>query len=679
MAAFAPNVGPYIRILDPGAGMGILAAALVDQWLRAENRPQAIHISAVENDRSLLPYLEQALALCQETCLANDIRFTYEVVCQDFIEVGVSLIRQQSQFSFFDGKTPDLRPNIVIANPPYRKISSQSQTRKQLRTIGVETSNLYTAFIAVALKLLDQDGHLIAITPRSFCNGPYFKAFRKFLFEHAAFKRIHIFNARNKAFSDDEVLQENIIFHLVKQTTHDSTVLISANEGPHDETLSLITMPHEVVISPFDPNKVVHIISDQIGQQVIQKINTLPNTLANLNISVSTGRVVDFRAARFLRKTTEKDTAPLIYPAHFDINSGRIAWPRRTIKKPEAIVRCQETEDLLVDNGVYVLTKRFTAKEERRRVVAIVHTPDYTTSHKVGFENHINYFHANGHPLSENLARGLATFLNSTLVDMYFRIFNGHTQVNATDLRLMKYPSMAQLEALGERTGDQVMSQARIDELVERNLLPVSEQLNPVAAATKNNEAISILKQLGLPRGQQNERSGLTLLALLDLKPGDTWAEARPSLIGITQMMNFFEAYYGKKYAPNTRETVRRFTVHQFIQAGIVVPNPDQVRPINSPNYVYQIEPSTLKLIREFGTESWDEHLQGYLSARNTLRERHAEEREMQRIPIKISDEQSVMLSPGGQNILIQRIIDEFCPRFTPGADLIYLGDTKEK
>ena len=130
---------------------------------------------------------------------------------------------------------------------------------------------------------------------------------------------------------------------------------------------------------------------------------------------------------------------------------------------------------------------------------------------------------------------------------------------------------------------------------------------NANKAEQKIREALEILKALGLPKQQQNERSALTLLSLSDLKPGDPWGKASSPLMGITPMMEFFAAHYKKQYAPNTRETVRRHSVHQFVQAALIVPNPDKPsRPTNSPKAVYQIEPSVLKLLHEFGKPSWD-------------------------------------------------------------------------
>ncbi len=193
-------------------------------------------------------------------------------------------------------------------------------------------------------------------------------------------------------------------------------------------------------------------------------------------------------------------------------------------------------------------------------------------------------------------------------------------------------------------------------------------------------ETVVILRDLGLPRGQQNERSALTLLALLDLRPDVPWSAASSPLRGITPMMEFFSREYRKTYAPNSRETVRRFSVHQFIQAGLVVQNPDRPdRPVNSPRAVYQIEVGALKLLRAYGTDDWQPDLGKYLQSVGTLKSRYEAERLMQRIPVVLPAGTRISLSPGGQNVLVQMIISEFCPRFTPGGHVLYVGDTDEK
>ncbi len=204
-----------------------------------------------------------------------------------------------------------------------------------------------------------------------------------------------------------------------------------------------------------------------------------------------------------------------------------------------------------------------------------------------------------------------------------------------------------------------------------------------MAVSKKNKkiaEALSILVDLGMPRAQQNERSALALLALLDLSPDKTWSEAQDPLMGITPIMDWARKHYNKRYAPNTRETVRRQTMHQFVQAGIALYNPDQPdRPVNSPHAVYRIEPGCLKVLRMFGTKKYKKNLAGYMASRETLSAQYAKHREMKMVPVRIAKGQQVRLSPGEHSELIRAIWEEFGPRFVPGGTLVYAGDTGDK
>jgi hypothetical protein len=194
------------------------------------------------------------------------------------------------------------------------------------------------------------------------------------------------------------------------------------------------------------------------------------------------------------------------------------------------------------------------------------------------------------------------------------------------------------------------------------------------------DEAVKIITALGLPRAQQNERSALCLLALVNLTPKKAWADAENPLVGITPIMDWARRHYKKVYAPNTRETFRRQTMHQFLAAGIVLYNPDQPgRSVNSPKAVYQIEPETLKLLRCYGTNMWTPELSGYLAERQTLIARYAMEREHNLIPVEIAPGRLITLSPGEHSELISCIIEDFAPRFAPGSRLVYAGDTGEK
>ncbi len=193
-------------------------------------------------------------------------------------------------------------------------------------------------------------------------------------------------------------------------------------------------------------------------------------------------------------------------------------------------------------------------------------------------------------------------------------------------------------------------------------------------------EALEILVALGLPKAQQNERSALCLLALLNLTPDKAWVDAENPLLGITPMMDWAREHYGKAYAPNTRETFRRQTMHQFCDAGLALYNPDRPdRPVNSPKAVYQIESTALALLRSFGEPAWQDSLNRYLAGRETLIARYARARAQNRIPVKIASGKEITLSPGEHSELMRSIIDEFAPRFAPGSVLVYAGDTGEK
>jgi len=198
---------------------------------------------------------------------------------------------------------------------------------------------------------------------------------------------------------------------------------------------------------------------------------------------------------------------------------------------------------------------------------------------------------------------------------------------------------------------------------------------------TKNiKQALEVLSALGFPRAQQNERSALCLLALLNLTREKTWAQASNPLMGITPIMDWARLHYQKKYAPNTRETIRRQTMHQFVDAGITVYNPDEPgRAVNSPLAVYQIEDVALSLLRTFGSTDWKVNLKGYLAERPTLSEKNAKQRVLKQIPVEIAPGQSIKLSPGEHSELIKAVIESFAPTFVPGCTLVYVGDTGDK
>lgn len=438
-----------LRVLDPGAGSGMLSAALVDRVL--EERPGlAVHVVAVECDETVLPHLQDTLGGC---VAAGGGRVTCEVVDADFITASTGIARDE-QLSGFD---------LVIQNPPYAKLAASSAARKAVREVGVDAPNLYAAFLALGTEALHPDGQLVAITPRSFCNGPYFAAFRAYLLNQLAIDRIHIFESRSTVFADTGVLQENVVFSGTKGGPRDH-VLLSTSNG-HMDDASHRHVPYSDVVRPDDPHRFVRIAANDEDTVIAEQVLAQPETLSSLGIKVSTGRVVDFRSRECLLAAVEEDAVPLIYPGN--IRDGLVAWPRE-IRKPQWFrPGADKDEKLLLPEGWYCVVKRFSSKEERRRIVAAVWSPERVPG-RVAFENHLNVFHVNGSGLDRNLAFGLSMWLNSSLVDKFFRTFSGHTQVNATDLRSMRFPSEAALCELGINASESLPAQADIDSLVDK-------------------------------------------------------------------------------------------------------------------------------------------------------------------------------------------------------------------
>lgn len=684
-ASLFSNTSEDLRILDPGAGVGSLTAALVEELCDRKQKPSSISLACYEIEHTFLNYLRSTLNASEVRCKESQINITSKVFVEDFI---LSYSGESPQINLFssDQNSSDSFTHVIM-NPPYKKISSGSEHRLALRLAGLETSNLYTAFMFLAAQKLRVGGEMVAIVPRSFCNGAYFRSFRKQFFSRMCLRHIHVFEKRNSAFKGDDVLQENIIIHAVKDAEPLDVKITTSKGGDFfrspifrsyiAEDMTQRTTEYSSVIRDDDPNQFVRIAVSDFEQSIFDRIAYFETSLSDLSLEVSTGPVVDFRLKSDLRTEPQKGAVPLLYPAHF--KNGKVQWPKE-MKKPNAIQVTEQSQKWLWPNrGYYVVTKRLSSKEEKRRIVASIYASDLPGK-LVGFENHLNVYHHEHEGVSRSLAMGLSLYLNSSLLDRYFRQFSGHTQVNATDLRSLGYPCSEALERMGEQAADRQLSQQQIDSIVESELALMTDDMNPLLAQQKIDDALEIIKALGMPKQQHNDRSALTLLALLDIKPSDEWSGISNPLIGITPIMSYCRDHYGKEYAPNSRETFRRQTMHQFVEAGIALYNPDDPgRSVNSPKACYQVSEEASLVIQTFGSDEWETALEQYLDGQETLAAKWAKRREMNMIPVQVADGKEITLSPGAHSALIKQIIEEFAPRFAPNAEVIYVGDTGSK
>jgi adenine-specific DNA-methyltransferase len=437
-----PETGA-LRILDPGAGSGSLTAALVARVLR--EAPQlSLEVVALEIDNSVAGVLRDTLVDATATAARVGTEISTSVVIGDFIHIAEEL---GSEF------------DVVIMNPPYAKIRAGSAHKKAMAARGVDAGNLYAAFLALSAIALKPGGKLVAITPRSFTNGPYFAQFRGFLLDRVALDRIHIFASRATVFSDTGVLQEIIIIAGTR-AGETSTVTLASSTGHEDEFVEQ-EVAFSQIVHEGDPARFIRIPSADGAHAAVELMLSLPASLADLGVKVSTGRVVDFRSRDNLVEKAGPENFPMVYPAN--LKSGEVIHPLANAKPQRFCFVLEKDARLLVPAGTYVLIKRFSAKEERRRIVAGIWA-DCTIP--VAFDNKLNYIHADGAGLDTELAVGLSIWLNSTLVDTAFRTFSGHTQVNATDLRSMRFPSADMLRALGAGRSAALPTQGEIDEMV---------------------------------------------------------------------------------------------------------------------------------------------------------------------------------------------------------------------
>ncbi|HII3840006.1 TPA: Eco57I restriction-modification methylase domain-containing protein [Pasteurella multocida] len=435
MANLFDDNAQKVKLLDCGAGIGSLSISAIKKL-------KNISISHLwEIDPIMLEQLKINM---------DSMGIHFSIFEKDFISAAVENILSSN------GE----RYTHAIINPPYKKINSSSEHRKELKKVGVETVNLYSAFFALTIMLMEKGGQVVAIIPRSFCNGPYYKPFREILLKKCSIEHIHIFESRNKAFKDDGVLQENIIIKIRKGGQQNDVVISQSDDHEfHDYKENIVQFTN--VVKSNDSELFIRIPTGE--QQTNNNIFQVP--LSQLGLNVSTGPVIDFRMKPYLEKQPIDGAVPLIYPHHFA--NGQFEYPKEH-KKPNAILVSPESQKWLMPNdGYYVIVKRFSAKEDKRRVVAYVINPDEIGKENqwLGFENHWNVFHIKKHGFDKITAMGLACFLNSTILDAHFRVFSGHTQVNATDLKNIHYPSIEILHELG-KSYQTKMKQEQVDTLL---------------------------------------------------------------------------------------------------------------------------------------------------------------------------------------------------------------------
>ena len=442
MAALLGEIHDDFKLLDAGAGVGSLSAAVCERVLDGPS-PRRIEIHLYENDPALLGPLRDVLRNAREDLQAAGHGLDTTIHERDFV---LETVRRGDQGVRFDADEPDAF-DAVIMNPPYFKIGADSpQSRVMADTIRSQP-NIYNLFMARAVEMLRPGGTLVAITPRSFCNGLYFRAFRRWFFARMALKHVHLFESRKDTF--DSVLQESVITVSERSPDPRPRVRVTTSQGkdvpdrPRGQELSLA-----MILDDAGGDMLLRIPSTPEDVQILETVEAWPHRFAELGLRISTGPVVLFRAEEFLLSAPDgEESAPLLQP--HNVQPFQTAWPLAKRNKPTAFRVCPASLKHLVPTRNYILLRRFSAKEERRRLTAsCCLRADWSCPH-LALENHLNYVYHADRELSPDEVYGLVALFNSVLLDRYFRTISGNTQVNATEIRAMRFPDLGRVATIG--------------------------------------------------------------------------------------------------------------------------------------------------------------------------------------------------------------------------------------
>lgn len=423
-----------LQILDAGAGSGILSVALIER-LQTIPQLQYIHLVCYENDPQIIKLLKANL---QWACQNSTLRVDYEVREDNYI------LSQMLEYNEMLGADPNpLKYDMVIGNPPYMKVAKDAPEAKAMPDICYGAPNLYFLFAAMGMFNLRSDGELVYIIPRSWTSGAYFKSFRQKFLAEGVLEHIHLFVSRDKVFENESVLQETMIIKVRKTTTIPENIIITTTQSNKDfSNKTTFEAAYNTVVSGEDDY--VYLVTNEQEVETLELLNKWTNTLPSIGLKMKTGLTVDFRNREALRDVSEDYAVPLFYSQH--IQDGKVIFPIG--KEHEYIVTNQA--GLLQPNVNYLFVKRFTAKEEHRRLQCGVYLarkyPDYS---KISTQNKINFI-GGLKELSECIVYGLYVLFNSTLYDCYYRILNGSTQVNSTEMNSMPVPPLESIEQMGK-------------------------------------------------------------------------------------------------------------------------------------------------------------------------------------------------------------------------------------
>lgn len=453
------------HILDPAVGSGVLVCAVIERLIQ-EQQPTEIWIDAYEIDDALGHLAQKHIKNAMSRAKEHGICIHFQFYTQDFIADTLRVL----QPTLFSDTANDPAYTHVIANPPYFKLDADTYQSPLGKNQLQGHTNIYTLFMSAALQRLGPMGIATFLVPRSFCSGAYFARFRADFLRRAAPTHIHLFESRHATFKSDTVLQENILFSFTKALPQNHMVKLSTSYGHEDLTAaSEREIPQTRLVAQRGKTVILRLPLSSLDDALLEIMDQWEHTLGTTGLAVSTGPIVPFRQAQFLNNHLTPDTIPLLWMHH--IQPQEIRWSIQNNKKdkPAAFSFCAESRPFALPNSNYVILRRFSTKEDKRRLIAAPWLAVYNNQEWLGLENHLNYIYHPHRELSDAETIGLAAYYNSGLADRYFRLGNGNTQVNAQELRELPLPSFEVLRAIGHHLMPSIAA-SDLDTLVTETL-----------------------------------------------------------------------------------------------------------------------------------------------------------------------------------------------------------------
>lgn len=463
ITSFSTLTKNKIKILDPGCGTCILSCSLIEKLSESE-KIKIIELTTYEIDTKLNVHTAVSLSYLHDWLFKKNIILKINHRSVDFINENSDAINSVS----------NQRHDIIISNPPYFKISKHDERKKLFKTLSNGQLNIYAVFLSISANMLNNNGELIFIIPRSFASGDYFKKFREIFFSKIQIDKIHLFISRKDAFGEDKVLQENIIIkgRKVKKIDFGKKIKVSQSNGIKDiDACNVKEFLYTQVIDINSEEKFLHLPNSNEQEMVMQLLKEQTYNLNSLGYKVSTGPIVYFRKTKFLQKEKDDNSVPLYWLDN--IKKYSITHPMNGKSKEQFIKYTEKSNSVLINNSNLVLVRRFSSKDDSSRLVAALHLkktfPEYE---KIGIENKLNYIIKKEGKLSLYEALGICSILNSNIYNEYFKTFNGNTQVSASELRKIPFPKIPIIESIGRRVSRlSEKNQEKINNIVSKALL----------------------------------------------------------------------------------------------------------------------------------------------------------------------------------------------------------------